>query len=222
MDPQNNIHLVGVADPVAAGTHLLGFFATLGGLSALLRRTAARPYERTLVLIFGAATAIQYLASTVYHTFQGEFLRRIDHATIYVLIAGTYMPLAGSHLPPHLRVAVLTLIWVFGVSGIVLKLFFFDFVHKYEYIDVILYLVAGWLGTIPTFFIWRRGDRGTTAWIMAGAILYTAGALFELFGWPKIVARVFNFHEVFHLCVMAASVSFFAAVWRITLPPPRT
>ncbi len=220
MDPvQNNIHIAGVNDPVAAGTHLLGLCATLGGLGALLRRTEANPYQRTLVLIFGVSTAIQYLASTVYHTFAGELLRRIDHATIYILIAGTYMPLAGSHLPPHLRRAVLSIIWAFGFSGIVLKLFFFDFVHKYEYIDVALYLIAGWLGTIPTFFIWRRGDRKTTAWILAGAILYTVGALCELYGWPRLVERIFNFHEVFHLCVMAASVTFYVAVWRTVTPP---
>jgi hemolysin III len=227
VDPQNNIHLAGVADPVAAGTHLLAFCATLGGLGSLIRRTASDAYRRRLVVVFGAATAIQYLASAAYHTYHtadhDSFLRRLDHATIYMLIAGTYTPLCGVQVAPHLRRAVLTVIWAFGLSGIGLKLFFFDFVHKYEYVDVALYLTAGWLGAIPTFFIWRRGDRATTLWILAGAILYTAGALFELYGWPVIVPRIFGFHEVFHLCVMAASVTFYAAVWRTVTPaPPRT
>jgi hemolysin III len=53
---------------------------------------------------------------------------------------------------------------------------------------------------------------------MGGAFFYTAGALFELNGWPHIIPRVFNFHEVFHLCVMAASCCFFAAVWRSVDP----
>lgn len=218
MDPvQDNIHLGGIADPVSAGTHLLAFFATIAGYKSLLRRTAARPYERRVVTVFCVSTAIQYLASFAYHTVHDPTLRKIDHATIYVLIAGCYTALCGAQLAPHLRWPVHATIWTFGLAGIVHKVFFFDFTS--ETWDTAFFLIAGWIGSVPTYVIWRRGDRGTTAWILLGAILYTVGALFELYGWPLIVPRVFNFHEVFHLCVMAASVVFYISVWRTILPP---
>jgi len=214
VDPQDNIHLAGIADPVAAGTHFVAFLAMLGGSRALLARTVARPYARTLAFIYALATLAQYAASTVYHTWHGMLLRRVDHASIYILIAGTFTPIAGLQLSTVPRSLILVASWSFAVAGVVLKLFFFDSVS--EGVDTALYLGAGWFGAVPTLFIWRRGERRTTAWIVFGAVVYSIGALCELFGWPRLVPGVFNFHEVFHLCVMLAGASMFVAVWRST------
>jgi hemolysin III len=215
LEPQNNIHMAGAADPVAAGTHLLAFLGMLGGWKALARRTVARPYERALVLVYSFSILVQYAASTVYHVSEHDpLLRRVDHATIYVLIAGTFTPLTGLMVGGTLRMAVLAAIWAFTIFGVVLKLFFFGWIARHETVDIALYLGAGWFGTVPTFVIWRSGERRTTAWILTGAILYTIGALCELNGWPMIVPQVFNFHEVFHLCVMAAGAAIFVAIWR--------
>jgi hemolysin III len=212
-EPQHNIHVLGVADPVSAGTHLVAFLAMLVGMKALVRRTAARPYERVLVIVYSITTLMQYAASTIYHTSEHDpFLRHVDHATIYLLIAGTFTALAGSQLRGWLRAAVLGSIWAFCLAGIVVKLFFFNYFK--ESVDTGFYLGAGWFGAVPTFVIWRRGERGTTAWIMTGALFYTAGALCELFAWPHLIPKIFNFHEVFHLCVMAAGTAFYIAVWR--------
>lgn len=213
MEPQNNIHVAGVADPVAAGTHLVAFAGMLAGFAALRRRTKDRPFERLLVTVFGATTLAQYAASIAYHVSEHDpFLRRLDHASIYILIAGTFTPLAGAQLDGWTRATILTATWAFATCGVVLKLFFFGVTS--EAVDTTFYLAAGWFGIVPVFFIWRNGERRTTAWIMTGALFYTAGALCELFGWPRIIPRVFNFHEVFHLCVMAAGAAFYVAVWR--------
>ncbi len=217
MEPQDNIHLAGVADPVSAGTHLVAFFATLGASSALVKRTAQRPFELLLVGIYLVAMLAQYAASTAYHASEHDLqLRRIDHATIYLLIAGTYTPLAGAQLEGTLRAFILGSIWIAAAFGVTLKLFFFNFFG--EGVDTALYLAAGWFGLVPTFYIWKNGDVRSTMFIFGGAFFYTTGALFELNGWPHIIPRVFNFHEVFHLCVMAASCCFFAAIWRSVDP----
>jgi len=213
LEPQNNIHLAGIADPVAAGTHLVAFIAMLYGLLALLERTARRHYEMFLVLVYSLATLAQYAASIAYHVSEHDpLLRRIDHATIYILIAGTFTPLAGAQLRGGLRAFVLGVSWTCALLGVTLKLFFFGAVN--EAVDTALYLGAGWFGLVPTCVIWLNGDRGSVAFIMAGAMFYTVGALFELNGWPRIIPGVLNWHEVFHLCVMAATGCFFVAVWR--------
>jgi hemolysin III len=217
LEPQNNIHVAGVADPVSAGTHVVAFLATLGGSSALVKRTAQRRFETILVLVYSLATLAQYGASIAYHTSEHDLtLRRIDHATVYVLIAGTFTPLAGAQLVGSMRAFVLGSIWTAAALGVTLKIFFFGFFC--EGVDTALYLGAGWFGLLPTIIIWRNGDVRSTKFIMGGAVFYTAGALFELTGWPHLVPRIFNFHEVFHLCVMAATCCFFAAVWRSVGP----
>jgi hemolysin III len=223
LEPQDNIHLLGIADPVAAGTHLAAFFAQLAGLPILLRRTADDAGRRFLVLVYSITSLVQFAASVAYHAWSGDpatrlALRRLDHATIYLLIAGTFTPLTGAQLKGGLRRFVLATTWAFAICGVVLKVFFFGSIS--ETLDVSFYLAAGWFGIVPTFIIFMKGEHRTTAYIMLGAMFYTVGALCELEGWPLIVPGIFNFHEVFHVCVMAASATFFVAVWRCTGPGP--
>ncbi len=216
LDPQRNIHVGGIADPAAAGTHLVGFIAMLAGTLFLLGK-ALRPRERTVALIFCLSSLIQYAASVTYHVYDREvatrlLLRRIDHATIYLLIAGTFVPIAGIRLEGRLRVFCLSAIFIAAIVGVVLKVFFFSYVT--EGADTIFYLAMGWFGLIPTLAIVRRGDWVTGAWIMYGALAYTAGALCEYYGWPALLPGIFSFHEVFHLLGMSGNAAFFVAVWR--------
>jgi hemolysin III len=214
MEPvADNLHVAGITDPVAAGTHLFAFVGMLGGLQALVRRTALHPRARILVVIYALSQLVQYAASTAYHVSDHNMLlRQIDHSTIYVLIAGSFTAIAGLQVRGVLRLLILIAIWISAIVGVVIKVFFFDSIS--ENADIAFYLGAGWFGTVPTFVIWRAGERKTTAYILFGAIAYSVGALCELNGWPHLIPHVFNFHEVFHVCVMLAGASMFVAVWR--------
>lgn len=224
MDPCINIPYLGLADPVAAATHLVGALASGASLAPLLWRAGDDPWRRGTVSVFGASMVLLYCASTAYHTVAAgaskSLLRQLDHASIYVLIAGTFTPVVGNLLRGRLRVSILTLVWTLAVFGIVLKVFFFE--GTPEGIDMALYLGMGWVGLVPFAAIAfaRTHSPGALALIPSGAVFYTLGALSELFGWPVFVPGVFGFHEVFHLAVMAASVCFYVFVLRHALPRP--
>jgi channel protein (hemolysin III family) len=221
MDPGTFTPWLGISDPVAAGTHLLGAIASLAGSVQLWRRTPGDLWRRFTVSVFTASMFLLFCASTAYHTaFPGPLklgLRHFDHASIYVLIAGTFTPIVGNLVRGSFRTLVLGTVWSLAVAGVVLKLFFFDSVP--EWLDTTIYLSMGWFGVVPFFRIWRdHGALRPVLFILAPALTYSAGAVCELYGWPVIVEHVFGFHEVFHVCVLVASALFYLFVLEHVTP----
>jgi hemolysin III len=163
--------------------------------------------------IFGASLVTLYAASTLYHSAQTPALRTrlkiIDHASIYVLIAGTYTPFTVVTLRGRIGWTILSISWGFALAGIALKLFF---TGKYRSLSTITYLLMGWL---IIFFIKPAMDRLPLAgilWVLAGGLLYTSGAV--LYSIDKFK---FN-HAIFHLFVLLGSFCHFIAVFFYVLP----
>jgi hemolysin III len=213
--------LLGVGDPIAAGTHALATLAAAWSLVPLWLRSAGSSWKRISVMVFGLSNVALFAASAAYHTATDpvlkDTLRHIDHAVIYVLIAGTFTALSGNLNAGKLRLVVLTTIWSLAAVGIVLKVFFFEGVP--EWLDVAYYLTMGWLGIVPTVPIMlSRGIRSAIG-IVGAALFYTLGAICELQGWCDVAPGIFGHHEVFHLAVMAASACFYTTVFKYVLPP---
>jgi len=214
--------LLGVSDPIAAGTHAAGALAAALALGPLWRRSAGSSWRRLTALVFGISMVVLFAASATYHLLPPgtakRVLQRIDHGAIYLLIAGTYTPIVGNLARRRLRAITLGAIWFLAVCGIVFKAVLFGVAP--DYLDVLLYLSMSWLGAIPFVPIVRSQPRRAAAWIIAAAFLYTAGAMCELFEWPALAGGVFGHHEAFHCAVLAAAYCFYRYVMDYALAPP--
>jgi channel protein (hemolysin III family) len=217
------VPMLGVADPIAAGTHALGALAAARAIVPLWRRSAGSSWRRLTALVFGVSMVVLFAASATYHLLPPgaakRVLQRIDHGAIYLLIAGTYTPIVGNLTKRRRRAVVLAAVWVVAICGIVFKAVLFGIAP--DFLDVMLYLSMGWLGAIPFVPIVLAQTRRAATWIVGAALLYTAGALCELLAWPALAGGVFGHHEAFHCAVLAAAYCFYRYVmdYALALPP---
>jgi hemolysin III len=209
-------------EPVNGLTHLAGGLLASGGLVVLLATAARADRADQLVAfgIFGFSLIALYTASALYHLLPLSptgvaRLRRVDHMSIYMLIAGTYTPFCLLALEGGWRVGLLCLIWGLALCGILLKLFWMD---APRWLSVILYLGMGWVAVIAAPALLRAVPSSGMAWVLSGGLIYSAGALIYGLKRPNLVSGVFGFHELWHLFVVAGSACHFWAVLRYIAP----
>lgn len=175
------------------------------------------------MLIFGLSMIELYTVSALYHIIHWSMAKRrvwraIDHANIFVLIAGTYTPLCFNILTGWVRVTILIVIWLLALSGISLSIFTLKFSRR---ILTALYISMGWVAALalPAFLAVLPWIAVAT--LISGGVLYTIGAVIYARKKPDPFPKVWGYHEVFHLFVIAGSVAFAACVWIWALPFPR-
>jgi hemolysin III len=175
--------------------------------------------ERFAVWVYAAALAAMFGASALYHRFPWRsagrrlWARRVDHAMIFVFIAGTYTPFALLALTGTTQVAVLVAVWAGAVLGLVLNLVW---IHAPRGISAVAYLAVGWVGVVAIPELFEAGVAPAVLCAVGGG-LYTLGALAYATTWPNPFPAWFGFHEVFHLLVVAAAVTQFVAVSLVVL-----
>jgi hemolysin III len=182
--------------------------ASLVGLAWLIH-DAHGARAVTAAWVYGVAMVLLYLASSSYHLYAGsprtrQVMQRVDHAMIFVLIAGTYTPVCLLALSGALRWALLAIVWVGAITGIVLKAVALDRFPKFGFA---LYLVLGWAAIAALPALAARPDLLALAAL--GGILYTVGAVLFVLRRPKATADWFGYHEVWHVFGVAAGVAFF-------------
>jgi len=165
--------------------------------------------------MYGFSLVLLYLASTLYHSFTGAKIKYIfkifDHAAIYLLIAGTYTPFTLVLLHGVLGWTIFGVIWSLACVGVVLTIFF---VQRFKLLSTICYIGMGWLILVclkPLAAVLPTAGLG---WLIAGGVFYTVGAVFYL------CQRLPYNHAVWHLFVLAGSVSHFITVYYYVLPVP--
>jgi hemolysin III len=154
--------------------------------------------------IYGGSLTLLYLASTLYHSFQDERLKRVfrhfDHLSIFLLIAGTYTPVTLISLRGAWGWTLFGLIWGFALGGIVYELLFLG---HYKWITVTIYLGMGWLAIVAIKPMLTMVPRGLFWWLLAGGLCYTGGVLFY-------VREKMRYHHVlWHLFVLFGSACHF-------------
>jgi hemolysin III len=209
-------------DPVNGLTHLAGGLLAVVGLGVLLATAAdaGRLDQAVAFGIFGLSLVSLYAASTLYHLLPLSpsgvaRLRRLDHMTIFVLIAGTYTPFCLLALDSGWRWGLFGLIWTLALCGVLLKIFWMS---APRWLSVVLYLGMGWVAVIAAPALFRAVPAEGMAWVLAGGLTYTAGALVYGLKRPNPLPGVFGFHEVWHLFVLAGSACHFWAVLRYVAP----
>ena len=190
-------------------THLVGSAFAFGGLVVLLV-VAVRtgdPWKIGSFAVYGVALVELYIVSTLYHAVRGRakrIFRRLDHTSIYVLIAGTYTPFALVALRERWGLPLFATVWALALIGIAQE---FLVPRRIRGLSVSLYLLMGWLAV--AFFVPLRQAIGSTGmiWLAAGGILYTTGVFFYL-----VDERYAHSHGIFHVFVLAGSVLHFFVI----------
>lgn len=160
--------------------------------------------------VYLSCSLLLFANSGVYHISNGHFpvkvsqlLRRIDHANIYLLIAGTYTPLALALMTPDHQRLVLGIIWTGAVIGMVANV---CWITAPRWLFTILYVVLGWVAVWFIPELYRAGGAAIVVLIAAGGVIYTLGAVVYALKKPDPLPRWFGFHEIFHACTVAAWV----------------
>jgi len=163
--------------------------------------------------IFGASLILLYAASTFYHSAKKSELRNrlniLDHASIYVLIAGTYTPFSLITLKGTTGWLIFGISWGLALTGIILKLFF---TGKYNLISTIMYVLMGWVIVFAIKPLINNLPLEGLLWLFAGGISYTIGAILY-----SIKNIKFN-HAIFHMFVLIGSFCHFMSVFFYVLP----
>ncbi|GAB4475388.1 MAG: hemolysin III family protein [Anaerolineae bacterium] len=197
-------------EPWSGLTHLAGLAAALVGLGLLLASAARSAPGDTLrmasLLVYGLSLVLMFAASSTLHLYNGsqratQLLNRIDHAAIYVLIAGSYTPVCVNLLEGFWRLGMLVIVWALAAAGIAYKLLIFR--HD-SIISTLFYLGMGWMALLALPQIVRVFDAAGLALLVGGGALYSTGAIFYSIE-SREVFTGFGWHEVWHLFVLAGS-----------------
>jgi hemolysin III len=136
-------------------------------------------------------------------------MKRIDHATIFVMIAGTYTPLCLLALGGATGTRMLALVWTGAALGLILAA---TGLAERPVLGVTAYIAFGWLAVIVLPALVRRLNAGEVALLVVGGVVYTAGAIVLALRWPNPSPRVFGYHEVWHVMVVAACVCHYLVI----------
>lgn len=190
-------------------THAVGVFLALVGGAVLVVRASfqADPWKIVGAGVFSATLLLLYTASTLYHAARSPALKLrfkiLDHAAIYLLIAGTYTPFTLVGLRGRWGWTLFGVIWGLAVGGVIFKLFA---TGRFRLISTGIYVGMGWLVVIAAGPMVRRLDPWVLAWLVAGGLAYTGGTIF--YHNRKIPYS----HAIWHGFVMAGSICHGVAV----------
>ena len=210
MDLQHLTYYEKTEEKINVITHGLGFLLSIVAFVLLIIHASSSNSTRLMVsfIIFGASLILLYAASTLYHYSQKPELRYklniLDHASIYILIAGTYTPFTLVTLKGWVGWTIFGVTWGIAILGVVFKLFY---AGRFDKISTIAYVAMGWVIVLAIKPLVSNLPIEGLYWLLAGGISYTIGAI--LYSIEKIK---FN-HAIFHIFVLIGSFSHFMAIY---------
>lgn len=193
-------------------THLIGAVLALVGYGALLTISIQErdPWLIVSFSVFGFTLILLYTMSTLYHSFHPPELKKIfqklDHVSIYLLIAGTYTPYMLVTLRDHGGLLTLTLVWLLAAVGLLLDIFI---PKRIEWLQILIYLIMGWACTINYSDLQVALPNAGVLWLTVGGIAYTAGIVFYVLDGLE---RFRHAHGIWHLFVLTGSVCHFISI----------
>jgi hemolysin III len=207
-------------EPVNGLTHLGGAIFSAAGLVALLMVGWQGVGKIVSVFVYGLSLVGLFAASATYHLARvrpkmQEILRKLDHAAIYLLIAGTYTPFCLNAFSGFWRWGLLAIVWSLAIVGILVKMFT---INAPRWLSSGLYLLMGWLcaaaigemlAVLPTFVL---------GWLLAGGVIYTLGAVVYITRVMNFWPGKFGYHEVWHIFVLLGAAAHFVAVMGVIWP----
>ena len=210
-------------DPGSAITHLIAMIgAIICSFPLITKSIRSGNHLATIAMtVFILSMIFLYAASTLYHSLDisakvNLVFRRIDHAMIFVLIAGSYTSVCLLALPPQKGLSLLFFIWSVAIAGIILKIFFINCPH---WVSSVIYIAMGWTCVFVFRPLLTTLPKAAFLWLFAGGIIYTIGGVLyglKLKVFEKLPAN-FGSHEIFHLFVMGGSICHFVFMYMYML-----
>lgn len=192
-------------------SHGIGFIFGIVGLVLMLTQAAASQANAIAITsysLYGGSMILLFLASTLYHAIPHPaaklWLQKLDHCAIYILIAGTYTPFLLVGLKSPLAHGLMAVIWSLALLGVLFKL---AFVHRFEALSVITYLLMGWLSLIVVYQLALKLSPGGIWLLAAGGIIYSLGVIFY------VSKRIPYNHAIWHGFVLGGSICHFLAIY---------
>lgn len=208
--------------PWSAITHGAGAVLSLAGTIYLLLRTAAEGNGLLfgLMAVYGLSMVCLYTASTLYHCLRVSVpgrlaLRKYDHCSIYLLIAGSYTPICMTVLWGGVGGPLLLAIWLCAAAGIILTIAKLDIPR---WLTSVIYLAMGWMALFAIAPLSRVLPAAGMFWLIAGGVLYTVGGVLYAVKWPGRNNPRFGCHEIFHVFIVLGSVSHFILMYSVVAP----
>ncbi len=212
--------LTRMREPVNGLTHLGAAAAAGAGLVLLLYLGRGDPFRELSLFIYGASLVLMFTASATYHLVQtgprlGVLLRKLDHSSIYLLIAGTYTPICLRFFDGFFQWGIPAVVWSMALVGIVVKLFV---IRAPRWATVSIYLVMGWLSLMAAPEMLQVMPLGAVAWLVAGGVLFTLGAVVDATQRPDWFPGLFGFHELWHVFVILGCASHYIVIAAFVAP----
>jgi hemolysin III len=209
-------------EPFNGISHLLGGLAAIIVTVLLVRVAIIRGGSRAGApfLVYGLSMVLLYFSSAWYHLLDVSprvhvMLRRLDHISISILIAGTYTPMCLIALRGRVGTSLCWAVWGLAGAVILTDVFWLDAPRG---LKVGLYVLLGWFALWAMIPLQHAIGWGGIAWMLAGGLAYSFGALLYAIKKPNPWPGVVGFHEIWHLFVLAGSAGFVVLVWRYVLP----
>jgi hemolysin III len=206
-------------EPVNGLTHLAGAILAFFGLFVLLFAGRGGVAKNVSVLVYGLGLIGMFSASAAYHLARVkpailQVLRKIDHSSIFVLIAGTYTPFCLMALTGFWHWGLLAIIWTIALVGIAVKIFY---IKAPRWLNVAVYIVMGWLCLLAVPQMLALLPPGALVWLITGGVLYTLGAIIYATRIFDFKPGIFGFHEVWHIFVLLGASAHYISVLYLLL-----
>lgn len=205
----------GLVKPRLRGVlHEIAFFVSLVS-GAWLVWDAPTLSSKLLCLIYACAISLLFGVSALFHRHTWgpvgrRRMRRADHSTIFIAIAGSYTPVAGIALTGWARTTLLVIVWGGAIVGITLRQVWLD---APKWVIALPYVVVGWAAVIVLPQLYRALGPAGFALLAIGGLAYSAGAVVYAIKKPNPRPGVFGYHEVFHACTAVAAILHYIAMW---------
>lgn len=209
-----------IKDPFSGFSHLLGLILSIIGTIVLVS-FSSNSTQIIAFLVFGLSMIFLYASSSIYHLFghspeEVDLFRKIDHAMIYILIAGTYTPLCLLALDGLWKTIPIITIWIFAILG-VSTVFFKSFWTKVpRWFATFLYILMGWLSVIIIYPLYLSVGLPLIICLLLGGLFYSIGAVIYAIKKPNII-KEFGFHEIFHILVLLGTITHFIGIYNYLL-----
>jgi len=209
-------------EPINALTHALGVLFGVAALVVLLILADGEPIKVASALVYGVSLVMLFLASTLLHALRVgtkalRALRIFDHAAIFVLIAGSYTPITLITLTernPAFGWTLFAVVWGVALLGVMFKV---AWIGAPRWVSTGLYLMMGWMAVVAIGPLVSAWPPSALAWLIAGGVAYSVGAVVYATKRPDPFPQVFGYHELWHLFVLAGSVSHFVLIARFVV-----
>ena len=197
--------VLGFTHPLSSIIHFLGALFFTYQANFMLRRAKGSRIRLISLAVFSGSCIFLLLVSAIYHLLATTgaahtVFQRLDHAAIFLVIAGTFTPIHCILFTGFLRWGFLVIVWVLAISGLIVKTIFFTTIP--EWLGLSFYLGLGWMGLFMGFHLWRSYGFAFIRPLVLGGIFYTVGAIIEYHQKLTLLPGIIGPHEILHIAVL--------------------